>query len=386
MYFKPSISPIIKTNKMKIKDFELERYFAVHEFTAKHLLSSSDCDGYPMDYILKQANPAELEQWNTLTLGYTESKGNPGLRELLLNEYQVNNIDHIAVSSPGELNFICMNVLLDAGDHVITVSPGYQSLHEISISLGCELSYWKPNPENWHFEIQELKKLIRSNTKLLVINFPHNPTGSYLKPEELQEIIVLARQHGIYIFSDEMYHKLIADESYTVLPPIANLYERGISLWGTSKTFGLAGLRTGWIASQDLELVNKVVAFKDYLSICNSAPAEILTMIALNHQEAFLAPNLEKIRKNIVLFKAFSQRMNGLIEFIAPKAGSTAFVKLNIPESAYGFSEELVAKTGIMTVPAKMFGYEDQYIRVGFGRTNFPEILSDFESYLQQRY
>jgi aspartate/methionine/tyrosine aminotransferase len=367
---------------MKIPDFKLERYFAQHEFTAKYLLSSSDCDGYELKYLLDLASKNEMDMWEGLKLGYTESEGNSVLRESISKNYKQKSIDNIVVASPGELNFITMNVLLNSTDHVITVSPSYQSLYEVTKSLKCEISYWKPNPKDWNFDIEELEKLIQSNTKLIIINFPHNPTGSYLSVNQLNVIVEIARKHDIYIFSDEMYHKLIIDD-IPELPPVCDLYEKGISLWGTSKTFGLAGLRIGWIVSQDKTFLQRVLAFKDYLSICNSAPSEILTIIALNNIDKLLKPNLRKIQANIELFKDFAEKCNVIEKFIPPKAGSTAFIKLNIQESSLNFCNNLVDKTGIMAVPAEMFEYEGKYIRVGFGRRNFSDILKVLEKYLK---
>lgn len=366
---------------MEIKDFKLERYFAQHEFTAKYLLSSSDCDGYELKSVLSSANNHEINLWDNLKLGYTESKGNPLLRESILQYYTTNAIENVVVASPGELNFIAMNVLLSANDHAISISPCYQSLSEVIKSIGCELSYWKPNSENWEFDTNDLEKLIQKNTKLIVINFPHNPTGSYITKEQLNKIVAIAKANDAYIFSDEMYHKLIMNNTEE-LPPIADIYHKGISLWGTSKTFGLAGLRTGWLVSKETDFINKVVAFKDYLSICNSAPSEILSLIALNHIDDFLIPNLKKIKSNVLLFSEFAKK-NAIIEsFVPPKAGSTSFVKLNINTSALDFSNQLVENTGIMTVPAEMFEYEGKFIRVGFGRDNLSTILNEFDKYL----
>jgi aspartate/methionine/tyrosine aminotransferase len=275
-----------------------------------------------------------------------------------------------------------MNVLLQPSDHVIAVGPCYQSLSEIVKSISCELSFWKPNPANWTFDIENLKTLIKENTKLLILNFPHNPTGSYLSKAELNEIVELARANDLYIFSDEMYHKLMVGDQEE-LPPISDLYEKGISLWGTSKTFGLAGLRTGWLVSQDKSFLKKVVGFKDYLSICNPAPSEILSIIGLNHLDHFLQPNIQKIKKNILLFEKFVERHAIFEKFIPPQAGSTSFVKLNIEQSALDFSNQLVEEKGIMTVPSEMFEYEGKYIRVGFGRENFAEVLDIFDEFLR---
>ena len=367
---------------MKMKDFKLERYFAQHEFTAKYLLSSSDCDGYGQDYVLDRANPTELKMWNDIKLGYTESAGNPILRESITQFYKTKNIEEVVVGSPGELNYITMRVLLEKQDHVVAVSPAYQSLHEVVHSIGCEISYWTPN-ENWTFDPSQLEHLVRKNTKLIIINFPHNPTGSYLTLSELNQIVSIAKKNDCYIFSDEMYHKLLA-KSEKELPPISDLYSKGISLWGTSKSFGLAGLRTGWLVCNDLDFIHRVICYKDYLSICSSAPSEILSIIALNHIDDFLQPNIKKIQQNIKLFAEFAQTQDVISSFIPPKSGSTAFVKLNINCSSLEFSNYLVEKAGIMTIPAEMFDHPGKFIRVGFGRESLPKILPIMRVFLEQ--
>lgn len=366
---------------MKINKFKLERYFAKHEFSTKYLLSSSDCDGYAIKDILGSASENEMALWNDIKLGYTECEGSAFLREAISQFYKNNSAENILIASPGELNFVAMNVLLNTGDHVITISPGYQSLSEVVLSIGCKISYWKPNPKNWVFDPDDLEKLVKKNTKLIIINFPHNPTGSYLTKSELNKVVEIARKNNIYLFSDEMYHKLMISEMKE-LSPVCDLYEKGISLWGTSKTFGMAGLRTGWIVCQDKDLLKKILTFKDYLSICTAAPSEILTLIALNHFDHFVLPNIRKIKKNILLFEAFALKHAHFFHFIPPKAGSTAFVRINTKGSALDFSNWLVEKSGIMTVPGEMFGSEGKYLRIGFGRANFPEILARFDEIL----
>lgn len=366
---------------MNIKEFKLERYFAKHEFTAKYLLSSSDCDGFALKDILSYASKNEIKLWEDLELGYTESEGSSLLRESICKYYKDVTKENVLVASPGELNFIAMNILLNHSDHVMSVSPSYQSLYEIVKSIGCEISYWEPEPNNWHFDPEKLEKLIKKNTKLIIINFPHNPTGSYLTHDELNKVVEIARRNNIYIFSDEMYHKLMV-HNLPELPPISDIYEKGISLWGTSKSFGLAGLRTGWIVSQDKKILKSILAFKDYLSICNSATSEVLALIAVNNIEKFLIPNIKKIKSNILHFSEFVIKHNDVFSFIPPKSGSTAFVKLNITDTSLHFSDILVEKTGIMTVPSEMFEYKGKYIRIGFGRKNFPEILKEFDCFL----
>ena len=367
-----------------MKDFAIERYFARYEFKTKYLLSASDCDGYSLEYVLNLASESEKESWNRLKLGYTETRGSIALRNAIKQHYKTINVDEILVSSPGEANFILMNVILNRGDHVVCMSPMYQSLYQIAKAIGCKISFWKPEPDqkSWYYNPEQLAKLITSKTKLIIINFPHNPTGFAPDKNDYKSIIEMAREKGILLFSDEMYRFLDHNRQGT-LSSASDLYENAVSLWGTSKTFGLAGLRLGWLTSKNKDLLQKIENFKDYLTICNSATSELLATIALNNLEKFVEPNLEKIRKNISLFKQFHSRNAGFFDFPLPVAGSTAFIKLNIKETSMQFAEKLVRETGIMLLPAETFEYGHKHARIGFGRANLPEILGIFEQYIK---
>lgn len=371
---------------MIIKDFAVERYFAKYEFKTKYLLSSSDCDGYEMEYVLNLATEEEKASWNNLKLGYTETRGSLELRTAIKQHYQTIELDEIVVSSPGEANFILMNVLLTQKDHVICMSPMYQSLYEVAKSLGCRISSWKASQEqdNWYYDPEELEKLITPATRLIVINFPHNPTGFIPTPEDYKKIIAIAKKHNIILFSDEMY-RFLNHTDHENLPSACDLYENAVSLWGTAKTFGLAGLRLGWLTSKNKEILQKVENFKDYLSICNSATSEILATIALNNIDKFVKPNLLKIKNNLSLFEQFHQNNKDFFDFPKPVGGSTAFIKLKIKGTSLEFAEQLVKDTGIMLLPAETFEYGDQYARIGFGRENLPEILGIFEQYIRKQ-
>lgn len=370
---------------MNIKDFSIERYFAKYEFTAKYLLSSSDCDGFPMQYVLDLASDEERTSWGTLKLGYTETRGSLALRKAITQHYQHITVDNVVVSSPGEANFALMNVLLEKGDEVICMSPMYQSLYQVAISIGCKLNFWKAEKQNnqWYFDPSQLKSLVTPKTKLIITNFPHNPTGYSPSVEDWDAIIGIARKHGIVLFSDEMY-RFLSHDSSTDTRSACDLYENAISLWGTAKTFGLAGLRLGWLTSRNSDILQKVEAFKDYLSICNNAPSEILATIALNNQSKFVEPNIQKITSNLELFKNFCARNAHFLDLPLPNSGSTAFVELKIKETAMDFAEKLVRDTGIMILPSETFDFGSKHTRIGFGRENFAEILGVLEQYINR--
>jgi len=366
---------------MNIEDFKIERYFARYEFAAKYLLSSSDCDGYSLKYILDLASAEELERWEKQTFGYTETKGSPALRTAIAKRYQSIGTDDLLVLSPGEANFCLMNVLLEKGDEVICMAPMYQSLYQVAESIGCTISFWAPEKEgDWYYNPGRLRDMISKKTKLIIVNFPHNPTGYVPSVSDWAEIISIARENNLFIFSDEMYH-LLGDDPGNAIQPACGLYENAISLWGMSKSFGLAGLRIGWLATRNKAILQKIEAFKDYLTICSSGPSEILATIALNHHQSFIAPNNEKIRFNVSCFSDFQRRNEDLLEFHKPKAGSTAFVKLKTPHGAMQYADSLVAKTEIMMLPSETFDYGTNYARIGFGRSNLPAILAVWEQY-----
>ena len=368
---------------MTIKNFAIERYFARYEFKAKYLLSSSDCDGFPMKYVLDLASGQEMEDWNNLKLGYTETRGSEQLRNAIKQHYETIGTENIVVCSPGEANFALMNVLLTRGDHVICMSPMYQSMYQVAKSIGCKVVFWKPDNTNkqWYYNPSDLERLITPKTKLIVINFPHNPTGYSPGSEDFNAIIAIARKNGITLFSDEMY-RFLTHQPQNEISAACDIYENAVSLWGTAKTFGLGGLRLGWLASRNNDILNKVEAFKDYLSICNSAPSEILGTIALNNKAAFVQPNIKKIKSNIQIFKQFSERNPDFLDFYEPNSGSTAFIKLKIKEPAMVYAERLVQETGIMLLPSETFDYGTKYARIGFGRANLPEILDVFEKHI----
>lgn len=132
---------------MKIKDFAVERYFAKYEFTTQYMLSSSDCDGYSMKYVLDLASANEKKSWENLKLGYTETLGSESLRKAIKQHYKTIELDEMVVSSPGEANFILMNIMLHKGDNVICMSPMYQSLYQVAKELESSISFWKPTEE-----------------------------------------------------------------------------------------------------------------------------------------------------------------------------------------------------------------------------------------------
>ncbi len=286
---------------------------------------------------------------------------------------------------PEEGIFVAMNCLLEPGDHVISTFPGYQSLYEIANSLGCEVTKWQPDYKNgWHFDVEKLKAMMSQKTKLLVINFPHNPTGATVSKEDFQEIVELCKKNNTLLFSDEMY-RFLEYHATDRLPSASDLYENAISLFGLSKSFALPGLRIGWLTSKNKKLMQDFANFKDYTTICNSAPSEILGIIALQNKERIVARNLQIISENLNILTSFFQTYHRVFEWNQPVAGPIAFPKFLGEGDISSFCKQLVEEKEVMLLPASVYGFPGNYFRIGFARKNMKEGLEKLVEFLGKR-
>lgn len=369
---------------MNIAPFAIEEYFARYEFSARYLLSSSDCESMTVAELLRLAGAGAevlLDGW----LGYTESQGNPALREAIARRYAGISPDEVIVlTAPEEGIYVMMRTLLERGDHAVVLTPAYDSLLNLAEHVSGNVSRWEIRPEEgrWQIDLNELERLVTPGTRLIVINFPHNPTGLLPTPDEFEAIVGIARKAGAWLFCDEMYRGL-ERASADRLPSAVERYERAIILSGLSKVHGLPGLRSGWLVCRDEQTRRALVNWKFYTTICPSAPSEWLALIALGAHEALAARNRAIIDRNLRLAEAFFARRPAMFDWRPPRAGSVALVGLDVP-SATAYCERLVDETGVMLLPSSCLGYGDGHVRVGFGRANFPEALAYYERHLER--
>lgn len=376
---------------MKIRPFQTERYFAEHEFSAPYLLCASDCESLTVDELLQLAG-AYWDAVGKLRMGYTETQGAPTLRAAIADLYRsVDAGQVIGLGAPEEGIFLTMHALLEPDDEVVVLTPCYDSLLNVVEYLGCRIVRWwfteaREPPDGqggWHLDPRMLKRAVTLRTKLVIVNFPHNPTGYLPTREEWQAIIEVAQRAGAWLFSDEMYRGLEYDPAAR-LPSGCDLYERAITLGGLSKTYGLPGLRTGWLALQDPELRDRILGWKDYTTICASAPSEALAQIALQVGDALIERNRRIILDNLALAEAFFARWRKVFRWNRPQAGSVALVGLR-DRPAQAFCRQLITEQGVLLLPSTGLGFGDGHVRFGFGRLGFAEALDQLDQYLTRR-
>jgi len=366
---------------MQITPFRIEEYMGKHEFQAQYLLSSSDAESQTIEELLA-LEPGAHDAFLKLWCGYTESPGAPWLREVLAKMYQQINPDQlIVVSAAEEAIFLFYHALLAPGDHVIVETPCYESALTLPVSTGAEVSAWRRKAENgWVHDLALLESLIRPNTRAIYINTPHNPTGLLMRPEVYRGVLALAERQNIYVFCDEVYRELEHDPA-TRLPAGCDLYDRAISLGSVSKTYGLPGLRLGWLACHDASLLGKIVSLKHYTTICASAPSEFLTALAFRHRQKFIDRSLQIVLRNLRQLSAFFARHSNRFDWTPPDAGTIGFARYNGARNVQDFCDKLVREAGVLLLPGTVYD-EPHHIRFGYGRRNMPESLAQLESWL----
>ena len=357
-----------------LRDFALEVHFSKWEFNARHHLTASDMESLSLRDLLALGTDADREAFEATSLGYTETWGAPDLRTAIAATYDTMAQDNIlTLAGAGEGLYALARVLLGPNDHAIVPTPNYQSAETVPAAI-CETTGVPMRIEGgkWRLDIDAIKDAIRPNTRLISLNFPHNPTGALMPRADLDALITLARTDGIYILCDEVYRGVELDPNLQ-MPQIADVYERGISLNVLSKAYGLPGLRIGWLASPDRDVLQRVERYKHYLSICNAAPAERLGMIALAAREQIFARNRALLRRNLTAFEALLADFPGLIDFSAPEGGCVAYPRYTGPGTVETFCADLIENHGILLLPAALYRSDlgatpNDRFRIGLGR------------------
>lgn len=366
---------------MRIEPFLTEQFFAEYEFSARHLLASSDCETMSVGELLRLSG-SSLEELAGLTLGYTESQGDPRLRSQISQMYSdVSSEDIVVLTSPVEGIYLAMQTLLEPEDEVLALRPAYDALNNVARHLCREVLAWNliPGKDRWELDFDQLESMIGPQTRMLVVNFPHNPTGYVPSISEFDRLISLARKNNVWLFCDEIYRGL---EFEPTIPSAADLYEKSIVLSGLSKTYGLPGLRSGWLVIRNEALRDELINWKHYTTICPAGPTEFLARKALLVKEKLAERSKAIIRKNLKLCEAFFARFPEHFTWRRPLAGSVAFVEVNLAkigfESATAHCHHLAKNHGIVLLPGKCLGFNDTFVRLGLGRTGFQEALEAY--------
>jgi aspartate/methionine/tyrosine aminotransferase len=371
-----------------LPDFRLETYLGKWEFAARYHMTASDMESMSVAELLALGSAEDRAAFETLRLGYIETYGTPPLRAAIAGTYAgLAAEDVLAFAGAEEGIFCAMHALLDKDSHAVIVTPNYQSSETLPLSICATTGVALREKENWALDVDELHSALRPYTKLVLINFPHNPTGKVIDPATFAALVTLCRDRGIYLFSDEVYRGLERRPELQ-LPQAAEVYERGLSLNVMSKAYGLPGLRVGWIACKDRDLLSRMERIKHYLSICNAGPSEHLAIIALKARARIVARNLALIDTNLKSVNAFFDEFAELFDWQVPDGGCIGFPRYKGKDGVDAFCTRLAEEIGVVLLPASIYRSDltptpkDRF-RIGFGRSYVPEGMAAMRAWLR---
>jgi aspartate/methionine/tyrosine aminotransferase len=357
---------------MTYETFELERWMTTWELDVDCDIAESGILPMAIDDIYALVSPdagMRIERaLHGTTLGYSEARGSKALRSTLAETYMRATPDDIMVTTGAiEANFLLFNTLLSPGDHVVAVSPAYQQLHSVPRALGAEVDLWSVvQDDGFAYDLEMLESLVRDDTKMIVINTPHNPTGAMLDAAQLQEVVKIADRVGAWILSDEAYRWLQHPGGEEMAPPLHDSYDRAISVGTVSKPFGVPGLRIGWFAA-DADIAARAWGIRDYVSLSPAKLSDIIAQVVIEERDRILPRNDTIITDNLATANEFFTRNADLVSWTPPRAGLLAMMRYTLDMPSLDLADRLASEARVMLAPGSSFGLEG-HLRIGIGQ------------------
>lgn len=352
---------------MKIKPFKVEEWMNKYEEGAKYNIAETCVNSITLDELWQLTGVDKTSFWEEFCrkrLTYGNIEGNPGFLNGVCSLYKTlapKNI--VPTHGASGANHHLFYSIIEPGDRVISIMPTYQQLCSIPESYGADVQIMHLEQSNSYLpDLEELERLAVPGTKMICINNPNNPTGALISNGTLREIAGIAEKIGAYVLCDEVYRPLTQEDVWC--ESIADIYKKGISVSSMSKVFSMAGLRLGWIATKDMELIRSCLSHRDYTLISCGLFDETIAGIALEHKEQLLKRSQRIVRENLtVLDRWVSEEKH--VSYTKPLAGTTALVYYDFDICSYEFCERLYHETGVFVTPGACFE-EEHSMRIGY--------------------
>lgn len=326
-------------------------------------LGSSGVESFSLAELRQLLEIAEGEL-DEIVFNDSRTLGDPNLRAAIAAYWGEADPGRVmATNGSTEANYLIMNALLRPEDEVIVLAPLYQQLYGIAEAIGCNLRTWQLRPEDgFNPDIEDLRRMISPRTRMVIVNFPHNPTGASIDLKRQGELIEIVSGAGAYLVWDAAFAAMTYDD--TPLPPPVS-YQRSICFGTLSKAYGLAGLRVGWVIAPK-DVLAKCERLRDYVTLHLSPLVEFLARRAVEKPDVLIKIRLDQLRVNLEILAAWIEQQRGLVEWTRPLGGACCFVRLPFVRDTEPFCHQLARQHRVLLVPGTCFGYP-QHVRLGFG-------------------
>jgi aspartate/methionine/tyrosine aminotransferase len=373
---------------MYIEPFKVEIWMNEWETRCAYNLAETCVASITIDELLRLSgrNDSDLSALLPMKMTYGAIEGSDRLRQAIAGLYDDMPVARITVTH-GTIaaNMLVHKALVSRGDRVISIVPTYQQHHSIPASIGADVQTLPLQAvDRFLPDLERLRALAVPGTKLIALTNPNNPTGALIERPMLEQIAEIARDAGAYVLCDEVYRGT-GQEGDGMGPSIVDVYEKGIATASVSKAFSLAGLRVGWIAAP-AEVTEQVLIHRDHDTISVGMINDYFAAMALENRDKLLSRSRAITRDNLAILQDWVATQDR-VDWVKPRAGTTAMLRLDIPVTSREFCIDLVEETGVMLTPGDAFDM-DGFVRIGFA--NDPDILQEglreLGAYLQARF
>jgi capreomycidine synthase len=349
---------------VQLKNAILESWMRRYYFEADLDIGSSGVANYSFRD-LRALLGISLDDLDRIVFHDSETLGGAALRRTLAERYLDGDPSRVMVTHGStEANFLIMNALLEPGDEIVVLEPFYQQLYAIAEARGCVLHRWDLRYERgFRPDLSELEDLLHAGIRMVVVNFPHNPTGATITAEEQRRLIELCAEVDAYLVWDGAFSLLTYEELPLPEPLLA--YPRTLSMGTLSKAYGLPGLRVGWCFA-DAEILERFVRWRDYSLLHLSPLVEQVAARVIENDRLLVSPRLAAARANRALVEDWISRHADLAEWIRPRGGVSGFVKLLPVTDSEPLCHRLARERRVLLVPGSSFNMP-QFVRLGFG-------------------
>jgi aspartate/methionine/tyrosine aminotransferase len=369
---------------MHLKPFLLDMWLAAYEHDIEFNLASSEGPRWTVNEILNLASEEERQRFLNHDLHYSRPEGAEGLRAAIAEMQEV-GVDTVqVVTGASEALLILFWLAAEPGANVVLPKPGYPPFSALPESLGIETRYYAVRKENdFHIDLEEIKRLADRNTKLILINSPHNPTGATISDAEFDSLHEFTASRGIQLVSDEVYHPIYHPINGGQATRSASRLPHATVIHDFSKAFPLSGVRTGWMIEHDAKRRELYWNARTIFSISNNTAGEILAEIAMRHRDIVLGKTQETATRNLRRLASFISEHRETLGWIAPRGGVTAFPWLLSGENSRAFCQA-AAERGILLAPGDCWDAPSHF-RLGFAvmSDRFPDALDRLGEFIK---
>ena len=380
-----TLDPDVASLPDAAEPFALAAYLACWAGCAHQDLAASDSQTVPLATLLRLAGDEDRRRWREIELGYADPRGAPWLRAAIAARHPGLAAEDVLACNGAQEALTCvLRTLLGPDDHAIVVVPVYQP-SELAVTGLCAASGVPlAHDRGWRLDLDRLAGALRPNTRLVMTNFPNSPTGASMDQATLDGLVALCRRHELWLVNDEVYRQ--TDVAGSALP-VVDAYERGVSVNGLSKGFGLPGLRVGWAACRDRSLIDRALVQKSLMTSCLSGPSEVLAHVALQAEGRLVAWAQSIGRRNHRRLRLLVERCPDLLEADAPRNLAFAFPRFRGVEGATGFARDLARRAGLLVLPSGLWRsplapVPTDHLRLGLGRLGSGAALDVLERHL----